>query len=61
VLNTDAPVYGGSGMGNLGEVIAVEEPAFGQPASATMVLPPLATVYLVPEAPPEPERARRAP
>jgi 1,4-alpha-glucan branching enzyme len=33
VLNTDAGEYGGSGVGNLGAVEAVEEPQHGQPAS----------------------------
>jgi len=46
VLNTDAGEYGGSGMGNLGTVAAVPEPWHGRPASATIVLPPLATTYL---------------
>ncbi|WP_424812079.1 1,4-alpha-glucan branching protein GlgB [Roseococcus sp. YIM B11640] len=50
VLNTDAKEYGGSGLGNLGRVKAVDEPAFNQPASAKVLLPPLATVYLMPEA-----------
>ncbi|SCW31038.1 1,4-alpha-glucan branching protein GlgB [Ancylobacter rudongensis] len=45
ILNTDAALYGGSGMGNLGEVTAVDEPAHGLPASAALVLPPLATLY----------------
>jgi 1,4-alpha-glucan branching enzyme len=45
ILNTDAGEYGGSGMGNLGSVFADEIPAHGQPASAEIVLPPLATVY----------------
>jgi 1,4-alpha-glucan branching enzyme len=46
VLNTDAGAYTGSGVGNLGGVDAVEEPHHGLPASATMTLPPLATVWL---------------
>jgi 1,4-alpha-glucan branching enzyme len=50
VLNTDAEEYGGSGQGNLGLVTAGAEPAFGQPASAKVLLPPLATIYLVPDA-----------
>ena len=33
-LNTDAALYGGSGMGNLGGVEAVAEPWHGQPCSA---------------------------
>ncbi|QJP17071.1 1,4-alpha-glucan branching protein GlgB [Starkeya sp. ORNL1] len=45
ILNTDAGEYGGSGMGNLGGTQAYDIPAHGQPASAEIVLPPLATVY----------------
>jgi 1,4-alpha-glucan branching enzyme len=47
VLNSDAACYGGSGMGNLGGVTAEEVPHGGFPASAEVVLPPLATVWLV--------------
>jgi 1,4-alpha-glucan branching enzyme len=46
VLNTDAGEYAGSGVGNLGGVTAVEEEWSGQPASAELVVPPLATVWL---------------
>src|SRR5699024_5644317 len=46
VLNTDATDYAGSGLGNLGGVEAVAQGASGQPASATIVVPPLATVWL---------------
>jgi 1,4-alpha-glucan branching enzyme len=46
VLNTDASVYAGSGVGNLGGVDAVGEPWHGLPASTTLTLPPLATVWL---------------
>jgi 1,4-alpha-glucan branching enzyme len=46
ILNTDAAGYGGSGMGNLGAVIATETPSHGQPASAALTLPPLATLWL---------------
>jgi 1,4-alpha-glucan branching enzyme len=47
VINTDATGYGGSGVGNLGVVHAEASPHHGQPASAWMVLPPLATLWLV--------------
>jgi 1,4-alpha-glucan branching enzyme len=47
LLNSDATVYGGSGMGNLGRVVAHDQPLGGQPASATLTLPPLATLVLV--------------
>ncbi len=51
LINTDAAAYGGSGVGNLGVVKAVAEPWHGQPASARLTLPPLAVLWLVPEAP----------
>jgi len=50
VVNTDAEAYGGSGVGNLGAVAADDEPYFGQPASATLRLPPLGTLWLAPSA-----------
>jgi len=46
ILNTDAGRYGGSNLGNLGGVTAKAEPSHGLPASAEVVLPPLATVFL---------------
>ncbi len=49
VLNTDATGYGGSGMGNLGEVFAEDQPWHGQPASATLRLPPAGVLWLVPD------------
>ncbi|MFC3070414.1 1,4-alpha-glucan branching protein GlgB [Phenylobacterium soli] len=45
VFNSDAAEYGGSGHGNLGSVVAIDEPSHGFPASADIELPPLATVY----------------
>ena len=48
VLNTDAAEYGGSGVGNLGSVVSHDEPWAGRPAHATLMLPPLAGLYLVP-------------
>jgi 1,4-alpha-glucan branching enzyme len=50
VLNTDAELYGGSGVGNLGAVEAVAEPWHGLPASAAMSLPPLGALWLRPDA-----------
>ncbi len=44
VLNTDAEIYGGSGVGNLGGVTAEEMPMHGQPYSAALTLPPLGVV-----------------
>jgi 1,4-alpha-glucan branching enzyme len=49
VLNSDAEGYGGSGVGNLGGVEAVEEPWHGQPFSATVAAPPLGTVWFLHE------------
>jgi 1,4-alpha-glucan branching enzyme len=49
VLNTDAAVYGGSGVGNLGAIEAVAEPWHGKPASAVVTLPPLGVLWLTPE------------
>lgn len=46
VLNTDAEIYGGSGMGNGGQAIAEEAPCHGLPAALTLTLPPLATLFL---------------
>jgi 1,4-alpha-glucan branching enzyme len=48
VLNSDAQLYGGSGVGNLGAVDADGPPLDGQPASARLTLPPLAVVWLEP-------------
>jgi 1,4-alpha-glucan branching enzyme len=39
IVNTDAVEYGGSGVGNMGQVVAVD-------GRGVMVLPPLATVML---------------
>ncbi|RNM11541.1 1,4-alpha-glucan branching protein GlgB [Nocardioides pocheonensis] len=50
VVNTDATAYAGSGVGNLGTVTAHADPYHGQPASATLRLPPLATLWLTPSA-----------
>ncbi len=48
VLNTDSAHYGGSGLGNLGQVVADGPAMQGQPTSAQVVLPPLAVVWLEP-------------
>ena len=45
ILNSDANVYGGSGMGNLGGVDALAQPSHGLPASAQVTVPPLGVVY----------------
>ncbi|MCO5991931.1 1,4-alpha-glucan branching protein GlgB [Actinoallomurus rhizosphaericola] len=51
VVNTDAYEYGGSGVGNLGAVEAVEDPSHGLPASACLRVPPLGALWLSPETP----------
>jgi 1,4-alpha-glucan branching enzyme len=43
-LNTDAGVYGGSGLGNLGGLEAAPTPSHGLPASLSLTLPPLAAI-----------------
>jgi len=48
VLNTDAGVYGGSNVGNMGGVEAEAQPWHDQPFSATVTLAPLGVVWLVP-------------
>jgi 1,4-alpha-glucan branching enzyme len=52
-LNTDASVYWGSNVGNLGAIVAERRPLHGLSASAALTLPPLATLYL--EFDPEPK------
>ncbi len=47
-VNTDAEEYGGSGVGNLGAVQARQEPYHGRAFSATVRVPPLGALYLVP-------------
>jgi 1,4-alpha-glucan branching enzyme len=46
ILNTDAESYYGSGVGNLGAVIAGGQSWHGQPVSATLRVPPLGTLWL---------------
>ncbi|MGH9476875.1 MAG: 1,4-alpha-glucan branching protein GlgB [Terriglobales bacterium] len=44
-LNSDASVYGGSGIGNLGSAWSTGEPHHGQPDSLRLNLPPLACAF----------------
>ena len=46
LLNSDAPIYGGSGAGNFGGVEATPMPAHGKLRSLTLTLPPLSTIVL---------------
>lgn len=45
-LNSDASCYGGSNIGNFGEIIAGSVPRHGRPYSITVTLPPLACLVL---------------
>jgi 1,4-alpha-glucan branching enzyme len=45
VLNTDATEFGGSGLGNFGEVESVPMPSHGRLHSLVITLPPLAAVW----------------
>ncbi len=45
-LNSDAEVYGGSGVGNFGEVETTPVPYHGRPASLVLTLPPLGVLVL---------------
>jgi 1,4-alpha-glucan branching enzyme len=48
ILNTDAPAFGGSGIGNLGGVDAEDVRYHDRPASLRLTLPPLAALYFTP-------------
>lgn len=48
LLNSDAEEYGGSGVGNLGEVMAQAVPWQGQSHRLELRLPPLGALYLKP-------------
>ncbi len=47
-LNTDAQAYGGSGVGNLGEVASQPVPAHGEAQSLSLELPALAALVFAP-------------
>jgi len=49
ILNSDAPLYGGSGQGNFGGLSTVPLPIHGRPYSLNMTLPPLGIVVFQPE------------
>ena len=48
ILNTDAEIYGGSGVENMGDIVAEEVPWNGRPASAQLRVPPLGAIWLRP-------------
>jgi 1,4-alpha-glucan branching enzyme len=49
VLNSDAAVYGGSNVGNLGGVVAEDQDCHNQSYSAEFTLPPLSIIAFKPE------------
>ena len=49
VLNSDAPLYGGTGQGNMGVVDASPIPLHGRRWSVNLTLPPLGAVFLTPD------------
>ena len=49
LLNSDAGVYGGSGIGNFGAVEAAPVPAQGRAHALTLTLPPLGCLLLKPD------------
>ena len=48
VLNSDATEYGGSGVGNLGRVVAKNAPSHGRQFSISLTIPPLGCLFLRP-------------
>ena len=48
VLNSDAAIYGGSNVGNLGRIEAAPVAAQGYFQSLSLILPPLGVIYLKP-------------
>ena len=49
VVNTDDPQYGGSGVVNIGELVAEEIPWNGRPYSVELRVPPLGALWLAPQ------------
>ena len=49
LVNTDSTYYGGSGVGNMGAVVAEEHRWHDQPFSVELALPPLGVVWLARE------------
>ena len=46
MLNTDAGIYGGSNVGNMGGIHSEEVQHMGREHSLPMTLPPLAAVFM---------------
>ena len=51
ILNSDAPLYGGSGQGNFGGLSTIPLPIHGRPFTLNMRLPPLGVVAFQPDSP----------
>jgi 1,4-alpha-glucan branching enzyme len=49
ILNSDAPLYGGSGQGNLGGLSTIPLPIHGRPFTLNMRLPPFGVVAFQPD------------
>jgi 1,4-alpha-glucan branching enzyme len=47
IFNSDSRYYGGSDVGNSGDLATVSAPWMGQPAQFELVLPPLAGLILI--------------
>ena len=56
ILNSDAAIYGGSNVGNMGAVTAEKIESHNQPCSAEFTLPPM-SILAFKSQPPEPEPA----
>jgi 1,4-alpha-glucan branching enzyme len=50
ILNSDAPIYGGSGKGNFGGIEAAPVAAHGRYHSLSLILPPLSVMFFKPVA-----------
>jgi 1,4-alpha-glucan branching enzyme len=48
VLNSDAEIYGGSNVGNAGEVVSIAHPSHGHAYSLSLTVPPLGFILLKP-------------
>jgi 1,4-alpha-glucan branching enzyme len=48
IVNTDSELYGGSGVGNLGQVETEDQQWHGQPVSVALTVPPLGALWLKP-------------
>jgi 1,4-alpha-glucan branching enzyme len=60
IFNSDAELYGGSNVGNLGQVVAERKPMHGYSYSIPLTLPPLAVTILRPSGKVVPQESLRA-